>query len=43
MLLTKWSNFHWIVGMTIDDVRDYEKVMQEKTNDKVAADIWLLF
>jgi len=25
--------------MTIDDVRDYEKVMQEKTNDKVAADI----
>jgi len=25
--------------MTIDDVRDYEKVMQEKTNDKVAAEI----
>jgi len=25
--------------MTIDDVRDYEKVMQEKTNDKVAADV----
>ena len=42
MLLTKKS-FHWIAGMTIDDVRDYEKVMQEKTNDKVAADVWLLF
>ena len=25
--------------MNIDDVREYEKEMQEKTNSKVAADI----
>lgn len=42
LLLGHRQAFAWIddwIGMTIDDVRDYEKVMQEKTNDKVAADI----
>ncbi|KAL9956912.1 hypothetical protein ACROYT_G038471 [Oculina patagonica] len=42
LLLGHRQAFAWIddwIGMTIDDVRDYEKEMQEKTNDKVAADV----
>ena len=33
------NNLITLQGMTIDDVRTYEKEMQEKTNTKVGADI----
>lgn len=42
LLLGHRQAFAWIddwIGMTIDDVRTYEKEMQEKTNTKVGADI----
>ena len=34
-----FTNLITLQGMTIDDVRTYEKEMQEKTNTKVGADI----